>query len=161
MRLTAGLPFRRESIAIDDLIAEVRVAIAIEAVARNLSFSSLVEPGLIIEGDRQMLSSALANLLQNAVKFTRPRGSIVLTARAVADRIAIGIEDGCGGLAPGTTERMFRPFARPGEAPVGLGVGLSISRRAVEANGGKLEVVNVPGLGCIFTIDLPRPRVAS
>jgi signal transduction histidine kinase len=156
VRLTAGLPLRRERIAIDDLVGEVRVAVAIDAVARGLSFSCVVEPGLIIHADRQMISSALANLLQNAVSFSRPYSAIVLTARAVADRIAIGVEDRCGGLAAATMERMFRPFARHADERAGLGLGLSISRRAVEANGGKLDVHNLPGIGCIFTIELPR-----
>jgi signal transduction histidine kinase len=152
----AGPPIQREPIAIDELVSEVLVAVAVEATTRGLSFSSEIEPGLIIVGDRAMLASALATLLHNAVKFTRPRGTIVLSARVVADRIAIGVSDGCGGLAPTVMERMFRPFARLGAAHADLGLGLSISRRAVEACGGKLEVRNLPGIGCIVTIDLPR-----
>lgn len=154
VRLTAGLALRRERIAIDELVAEGRIAIVIGAAARGLSFSSAVEPGLVIEADREMISSALANLLQNAMKFSRPGGTIVLTARAVADRIAISVEDSCGGLAPGTLARMFRPFAR--DAGDHTGLGLATSRRAIEANGGKLDVHDLPGLGCIVTIDLLR-----
>ncbi len=154
VRLTTGLALRRERISVDELVAEVRIPIVISAVARGLRFSSAVEPGLVLDGDRQMISSALANLLQNAVKFSRRGGTIVLTARIVADRIAIGVEDSCGGLASATMERMFRPFAQPNDERSGLG--LSISRRAIEGNGGKLEVQNLPGLGCIFTIDLRR-----
>ncbi|MEO7733807.1 MAG: HAMP domain-containing sensor histidine kinase [Kofleriaceae bacterium] len=152
VRLTTGLAPRRERISVDDLVAEVHVAIVISAVARGLRFSSAIEPGLVLEGDRQMISSALANLLQNAVKLSRRGGTIVLTARAVADRIAISVEDSCGGMASGTMERIFRPFAQPADDRAGLG--LSISRRAIEGNGGKLEVHNLPGLGCIFTMDL-------
>jgi hypothetical protein len=51
---------------------------------------------------------------------------------------------------------MFRPFEQLGAERTGLGLGLPISRRGVEANGGKLYVRNRPGTGCVFTIDLPR-----
>ena len=157
VRLTAGLQLRRELIAIDELIAEVRIPVVIEAMARGLGFSSAIEPDLVIDADRQMISSAVANLLQNALKFTRPSGHIALTARAVAGRVVLQVEDECGGLPAGDVERLFQPFKQHGDDRTGLGLGLSISRRGVEANGGKLEVRDLPGTGCIFTIDLPRP----
>ncbi len=74
----------------------------------------------------------------------------------MADRILIDVEDHCGGLPAGAAERMFLPFAQVGADTSGLGLGLSISRRSVEANDGILSVRNVPGSGCVFTIDLPR-----
>ena len=161
VRLTAELPLRCEQIAIDQLLAEVRIPVVIDAASQGLAFSSAVEQGLVIAADRQMISSAVANLLQNALKFTRPSGTVLLTACAAADRILLEVEDACGGLAADAMERMFRPFARNGDGRAGLGLGLSISRRAVEANGGKLQVRNLPGQGCIFTIDLPRSSAVS
>ncbi|MEP6634585.1 MAG: HAMP domain-containing sensor histidine kinase, partial [Luteimonas sp.] len=89
---------------------------------------------------------------------------VTLNVYAVADRILIDVEDNCGGLPPGDEERMFQPFTQAGTDRSGLGLGLSISRRSVEANGGILRVRDVPGSGCIFTIDLPRhllPDVSS
>ena len=74
----------------------------------------------------------------------------------MADRIVIGVEDECGGLPDGNVEEIFRPFEQLGSERTGLGLGLSISRRGIEANGGKLYVRNIPGTGCGFTIDLPR-----
>ena len=157
VRLTAGLPERRERIAVADLIAEVQVAASIEAAVQNLEFIvAPVETGLVVEGDRQILASAVANVLQNAVKFTRPHGRVSLIACSVADRIVIGIEDECGGLPDGKEEEIFRPFEQLRAERTGLGLGLPISRRGVEANGGKLHVRNLPGMGCVFTIDLPR-----
>ena len=115
-----------------------------------------VEKGLAVEGDRQILAAALANVLQNAVKFTRPHGRVYLTAYAAADRVLIGVEDECGGLPDGTAELIFQPFTQLGRERTGLGLGLPISRRGVEANGGTLDVRNLPGTGCVFTIDLAR-----
>jgi signal transduction histidine kinase len=114
-----------------------------------------------VDADRQMLGSALSNLLQNAFKFTRRSGRVALTVRAPPDRILIEVEDQCGGLPPGKLDALFKPFEQASHDRSGLGLGLSISRRAVEANGGRLSVRDVPGTGCVFTIDLPRSSAGS
>ena len=157
VRLTAGLSERRERIGVADFIAEVYVGASIEAAGLDLEFIlAPVEKNLFVEGDRQILAAALANVLQNAVKFTRPLGRVYLNAYAAGDRVLIGVEDECGGLPEGTAERIFRPFEQLNAERTGLGLGLPISRRGVEANGGKLYVRNLPDTGCVFTIDLPR-----
>jgi len=81
-------------------------------------------------------------------------------AYAVADRILIDVEDHCGGLPAGSAEGMFQPFTQSGKDRSGLGLGLAICRRSVEANHGILRVRDVPGSGCVFTIDLPRRALA-
>ena len=157
VRLTAGISERRERIVVADFIADVQVAATIEAAARDLEFIvAPTEEGLAVEGDRQILAAAVANVLQNAVKFTRPHGRVSLKAYSVADRLLIEIEDECGGLPEGKAEEIFRPFEQLSAERTGLGLGLPISRRGVEANGGKLHVRNLPGTGCVFTIDLAR-----
>jgi len=162
VRVTAGIPERRERVAMADFMAEACEAIAIEAAAVDLELVlAPVEAGLAVDGDRSILAAALANLLQNAVKFTRPHGRISLCARAVADRVLIEVEDECGGLPAGTEEVVFQPFEQLGKEATGLGLGLPFSRRGVEANGGKLYVRNLPGKGCVFTVDLPRPAQPS
>jgi signal transduction histidine kinase len=108
-----------------------------------------------------MLSSALGNLLQNAFKFTKRQTEVLVRARVAQDRILVEVEDHCGGLAPGTAETMLLPFIQNGEDRSGVGLGLDISRRCVEANQGTLSVRNVPGSGCIFTIDLPRHSLST
>lgn len=115
-----------------------------------------VEPSLALAGDRDLLLSAVGNLLQNAFKFSHANGEVTLNAYAVADRILIDVEDSCGGLPPGDTELLFSPFTQAGINKAGIGLGLSISRRSVEANDGVLSVRNILGTGCVFTIDLPR-----
>jgi signal transduction histidine kinase len=115
-----------------------------------------IEPTVTIEGDRQILAAAVSNLLQNAFKFSREHGHVSLTARATADRVLVDVEDECGGLPPGKAEELFRTFEQRGADRSGVGLGLSISRRAAEAHGGELRVRDVPGKGCVFTLDLPR-----
>ena len=157
VRLTAGLSERRERIVVAEFIAEVQVGATIEAAGRDLEFIvAPIENDLAVAGDRQILAAAVANVLQNAVKFTRPHTRVSLNTYAAADRILISVEDECGGLPEGKTEEIFRPFTQLGAERTGLGLGLAISRRGIEANGGKLQVRNLPGTGCVFTIDLPR-----
>jgi signal transduction histidine kinase len=115
---------------------------------------------VVVEGDRQILAAAVTNLLQNAVKFTRPRGRVTVSACAAAERVLISVEDECGGLPAGTAEEIFRPFEQRGAERTGLGLGLPMSRRGVEAHGGQLHVRDLPGRGCVFTIDLARAETA-
>jgi len=157
VRLSAGLQIHPESINIDAFLQELQVSAALEANARGITFKILpVDKRLSVDSDRQMLGSALSNLLQNAFKFSRRNGHVTLRAHATADRILIEVEDECGGLPDGVVAELFQPFKQQGSNHSGLGLGLSISRRAVEANAGKIHVRNVAGSGCIFTIDLPR-----
>ena len=71
-------------------------------------------------------------------------------------RILIEVEDECGGLPDEDTEELFTPFTQKGKDKTGMGLGLSLSRRVIELNKGKLTARNIPGKGCIFTIDLPK-----
>jgi signal transduction histidine kinase len=102
----------------------------------------------------------MSNLLQNAFKFT-PSGTVALTARATEERVFLEVADECGGLPPGKAEELFRPFAQRSADRSGLGLGLAIALRSARACGGELRVRDVPGHGCVFTIELPRQPAAS
>ena len=157
VRVTAGLAARHQLVCVADVVAEVQNVGSLEARERGCQLAvSPVDPDLAVEADRDMLLSAIANLVQNAFKFTAKGTGISLNAYAAADRVRIDIEDNCGGLPPGGAERMFLPFRQCGEDRSGLGLGLAICRRSVEANHGILSVRDRPGSGCVFTIDLPR-----
>lgn len=158
VRLTAGLQLQRERVELDQLVSEIQIPVVMEAFTRELVFSSSVERDLRVDADRQMLGAALGNLLQNALKFTRPHGRLSLTAKACGARVIIDVRDECGGLPDGKTEQLFQPFEQHGANRSGLGLGLSISRRSIEANGGTLVVRNLPDTGCVFTIDLPAAK---
>jgi signal transduction histidine kinase len=66
------------------------------------------------------------------------------------------VEDECGGLPPGKVEDLFRPFEQRGTDRSGMGLGLTICRKAAHANHGEILVRDLPGKGCIFTLDLPK-----
>ena len=102
----------------------------------------------------------MANLLQNAFKFTHASGHVWPRANATADLVSIEIEDECGGLPPGKAEALFRPSSSSTDRS-GVGLGLSISRKAVQLQGGEIRVRNLPDRGCVFTVELPRKLAAS
>lgn len=158
VRLASTVP-RRETIRLAELVEEMEIAAVIEAKARGHQLTvAPVEYDVVIEVNRQLLSSAVTNLLQNAFKFTHHGGHISIRAHATVDLVFIDIEDECGGLPPGQAEALFRPFHQRSTDRSGLGLGLSISRKAVQLNGGEIRVRNLPGKGCIFTVELPRKR---
>jgi signal transduction histidine kinase len=158
----AGMPPRYQHVSLADFIAEVALSGLFEAELKECPFSvSKVDPTLALEVDRDLLLSAVGNLLQNAFKYTRNHGEVMLNAYAAADRIRIDVEDRCGGLPDGAAARMFEPFTQFDSDKSGLGLGLSICQRSVEANLGVLTVRNLPGTGCIFSIDLPRHAMAA
>lgn len=161
VRLQAGID-RQERIFVAEFLEEVEIAGLLQARARKLHFAvTSVDPEVTIQGDRQILTAAVSNLLHNAFKFTRQLGHVGLTTRVTRDRVVFDVEDECGGLPAGKTEELFRPFEQRSADRTGLGLGLSICRKAAAASGGEIRVQDRPGRGCVFSLDLPRvPPVA-
>jgi signal transduction histidine kinase len=156
-RTTAGIPVQHRLFSVADFIAEVQLSASLEAQVNKCTLTvSYVDSKLAVDADREMLLAAVGNLLQNAFKFTHSGSEVLLKVYSMADRILIEVEDKCGGLPAGDVEKMFLPFTQSGADRSGLGLGLSISRRSVEANDGTLRVRDIPASGCVFTIDLPR-----
>jgi signal transduction histidine kinase len=138
-------------------IADAKSIASLGAAASGCSFAvPPVDRGIGVAGNREHLLAALVNLLQNAFKFTNRHSEVTLHAYGAEERVLIDVKDNCGGLSAGFTHKMFEPFTQAGSDRSGLGLGLSIARRTVEADGGTLTVRDVPGTGCIFTIDLLR-----
>ena len=157
VRVAAGMPPRHRLTSLADFVADVKISASLEARARQCNFTvGDVDTGLAIDVDREMLFSAVGNLLQNAFKFTRDHTEVSLSAYAAADRIRIDIEDHCGGLPQGFAEEVFLPFKQSAGDRSGLGLGLAICLSSVKANNGVLSVRDVSRTGCVFTIDLPR-----
>jgi signal transduction histidine kinase len=160
VRLDAGLG-QQQRVSVAELIGEVAVEASL-ATANRLGLAVFpVAPDIDVSADPQILSAAIGNLLQNAFKFSHPAGLVSLRASATAHRVLIEVEDECGGLPPGKLEELFRPFEQRGANRTGLGLGLSISRKGVEAMGGTIVARDLPGKGCVFTIDLPRLPAAA
>jgi signal transduction histidine kinase len=161
VRLTQGVQ-HREQLLVSGFIDDLIPAATLDATARGIGLTVVpVEDGVIIEADRQVLTAVVTNLLQNAVKFTRPRTTVILRVDASADRVLIAIQDECGGLPHGDVNDLFRPFEQRSANRTGLGLGLAFSRWGIEANDGRLYARNNPDVGCVFTVELPRSPVSA
>jgi signal transduction histidine kinase len=145
-----------ERLRLADVLDQVATVMQREADIKNQTLDVEVEHKLEIEADRQLLTSAISNLVQNALKYTHAGGRISVRGREMNDRIVIEVEDHCGGLPPGNPEDLFKPFVRRTTQRMGVGLGLSIVMRAANALGGDVQVRDLPGKGCIFRIELPR-----
>ena len=153
----SAVPGQTQPISLAAFIADAKSDADLDATTRGCRFTvAHVDPSLGIEVNRDLMLAALMNLLHKAFKFTHRHTEVTLEAYAVGERILIDVKDHCGGLPPGNAEKMFTPFSQRSGDRTGMGLGLSIARKSVEADGGTLSVRDVPGAGCIFTIDLPR-----
>jgi signal transduction histidine kinase/CheY-like chemotaxis protein len=137
----------------------------VRARQAGLTFEYLPSPQLpaLLAGDERALRQVLLNLLGNAVKFTESGGvkfratSEILGAHC---RLRCEIEDSGVGIAPTDLDRLFEPFERSGEhrrRVEGTGLGLTITRRLLEAMGGTLSVSSAPGAGSVFAFEIELP----
>jgi signal transduction histidine kinase len=156
VRLEADKP-KLQPISMVEFMEEMQISGAVHAEGYGLQLTvHPVDRDLMIDGDWHLLASAVSNLLQNAFKFSRAHGRVSLSTRVTAERVMIDVSDACGGLPPGKAQDLFRPFVQGSADRSGLGLGLSIARSAARANAGDIHVRDIPGTGCVFTIDLPR-----
>lgn len=160
VRISNAGPSASDVFALAGFIADASHAAELGANAVNCRlWVGTVDPLLQVAGNRELLLAALANLLHNAFKFTRPCTEVRLEVSTRDEHILIDVRDCCGGLKASDTEALFLPFSQHGVDRSGLGLGLSIARRSIEADSGSLSVRNIDGTGCVFTISLPRHRI--
>ena len=147
----------RERFLVSEFIDELAPAARLMATERGIGLTVMpVEDGVSVEADREILAAVLANLLQNAFKFTHPRSNVSLSVGASAERVLIEVQDECGGFPDEDLSGLFRPFGQQSADRSGLGLGLAFSRWGIEANHGRIYARNRPGVGCVFTVELPR-----
>lgn len=150
---------RPEDVRVAELIRQVEAAAALEADSLKVRLTvGEIDPDIWIRADREILAGVLANLLQNALKFTRENGrtDVSLRVAPTPDRVLLEVEDQCGGLTEDPRPPTPPPSADRRSLGRGLGIGLAICRRGVDANGGELLVRNLPGQGCVFAVSMPR-----
>jgi signal transduction histidine kinase len=152
-----ALRFKNEKLNLNKLIMNVLSEYESQAKkVESVTISSTAKEDLAVEGDKGRLTQVLSNLLSNAIKFTQ-KGTIVISAERKTDdnAIIVSVKDTGTGIAPEFLPRLFEKFATS-RSDSGTGLGLYISKRIIEAHGGKIWAENNPdGKGATFSFTLP------
>ena len=117
------------------------------------------EPKLVVMADRQMVDTILRNRVNNAIKFTREKGPVSLSARAAGGDVEIAVIDNGVGIPPENPERPFlleeKTATRGTDGKIGAGLGLHLGKDLVDKHGGKSAGESVTGEGSCFRFTLP------
>ena len=143
-----------------DILRDVQELYADVAEEKRIAIRVDAPESLSVLADRNRLRQVIANLLDNAVKYTPAAGQVTMSTRASGLEVTIEVEDDGPGISaedlPHIWERLYRGDRSRSER--GLGLGLSLVRAIVEAHKGRAEVISSPGRGARFTIRLPAAR---
>lgn len=149
-----------EPVDVQALVDELRALIA--PLADRHGVRLILEPAdapLTLRADRRRLRQVLLNLLSNAIKFNHGGGEARIGWRVVGDAGVIDIADNGPGIAADDLGRLFTPLERLDAEQRGIegtGLGLALSRQLVTAMGGTIRATSQPGVGSVFSVELPR-----
>lgn len=146
---------------VDAAIGRFRAA----AESRDISLGAAGDGSIVVPGDRRQLTSALGNLIDNAVKYSPDGGTVSVTMRLEGDAVAVIVADTGDGIPKRDLDRVFERFYRVDRARSretgGTGLGLAIVRHVAHNHGGEVSVRSVVGRGTEFTLVLPLIRTAE
>ncbi|MDK6926495.1 sensor histidine kinase [Actinotignum sp. GS-2025c] len=152
-----------ELVDVDAVVAESVARMDVEAANRGVKIVSGGQPGLTVYGDRRMLATAIRNLLDNAVRYTRPHGRVSIATSLADGQVLISVVDQGEGIEAAQRERIFERFYRGDAArdrnSGGSGIGLAIVKHVVQDHGGRIKLWSKVGQGSTFTICLPEPYI--
>jgi len=154
----------RECVDLQELVSDARDLFLPVAEDKNIHLESDI-PGkpIVLLGDRARLQRVIANLLDNAIKFTPSGGRVMISARTDASWVIITVTDTGVGIDEKDLPRIFNRFFRSEESrpTPGNGLGLSLARSLARAHGGDITVKSPPGKGSVFSVSLPLPLPLS
>jgi signal transduction histidine kinase len=145
-----------EKFKLNLLIDQILLTASSEAQVKKQILRNEILSDVELETDRHLLLSAIANLVQNALKYSKVGGSIILRSSLIGANVTIEIEDECGGLQPNVQKKMFKPFVSAGFDQSGMGLGLAIVQKAITLLQGKISVRNIESHGCAILIEIPK-----
>lgn len=155
--IQGGYGFTLEDVDIGELLYEVGAAARPLIEKRGIAFSVELEKGISpLHIDRQWVSRAISNYLDNAIKYTPPGSRITLRVFTSGDLLHIEVSDDGPGVAVEAQSRLFERFYRANEDETtpGTGLGLAIVKSVAEAHGGGVYVQSSPGQGSVFGMTL-------
>ena len=151
----------REDLDMPQLLSDTAANLRDLAQQHNITIRLQTNPGTI-RGNRALLERAFSNLIENAIKYNRPSGTVTVRAAPEAAAFRVEITDEGTGIPQEFREQIFEPFFRiePSRSRQlgGAGLGLSLVRAVIDLHNGTVEVENAPGGGSCFTVVLPRRK---
>jgi signal transduction histidine kinase len=154
LTLARPLPLTPTAVPVDAMLGELAALVEGQARAAAIDVRlSLPTPAPVVMADRDHLEQVLLNLVLNAIQASGPGGTVTLEAQALRDAVVLTVDDTGPGIPPDVLPRIFDPYFTTKAG--GLGLGLTIARRIVEAHGGALQVESPPGRGARFRVRLP------
>ncbi len=148
-----------EPVALGALAAEALQGERGEAMRKGLDLTLDAESGVIVMGEAHLLRQAIANLIENAMKFT-PQGSVEVRVRALGEQAIVEVLDDGPGIPEPQRAHVFERFYRGDSAHArstpGTGLGLAIVRSIARVHGGEVRAESAPGGGALLRITLPR-----
>jgi two-component system phosphate regulon sensor histidine kinase PhoR len=153
--------WKRDEIPISEWVTRTADLFQPAAIQKRLSLSVAVPDGMgTLIGDSEKLTGVVSNLIDNAIKYTPEGGAIRVETASTDHGIEMTVRDTGIGIPPKDISRIFERFYRVDRARSrqlgGTGLGLSIVKHVVDAHGGKVRVVSIPGKGTVFSVFLPR-----
>jgi signal transduction histidine kinase len=154
---TGSLRLDREEVSLRELADEVIELYSLVAEERGIELKNDVPADCTVHADRLRLRQCVANLTDNALKYSPGGGAVTLTADD-GDPAAFSVKDDGIGIAPDDIPRIWDRLYRAEQSRTtpGLGLGLSLVRAIIEAHGGTVDVASEPGHGSTFTLRLPK-----
>jgi two-component system sensor histidine kinase SenX3 len=147
-------------VAVDDVIALAVDTSKIDADSRGIELATGGTPGLKVLGNDQQIAAAVANLVANAIAYSEPDSTVLVTRKLEEDAVEISVVDQGIGIPADEVDRVFERFYRVDPArhrsTGGTGLGLSIVKHVAATHGGDVRVWSVEGQGSTFTLSLPR-----
>jgi two-component system sensor histidine kinase SenX3 len=147
---------------VDVVISEALGRSRLAAESAGIEIATDDPSGLLVEGDRTLLVTALSNLLDNAVAYSPPGSPVSVSRRLVAGFVEIAVTDRGIGIAEDQQQRVFERFYRVDKARSratgGTGLGLAIVKHVAANHGGEVKLWSLPGTGSTFTLRIPAGR---
>jgi signal transduction histidine kinase len=166
-RLESGeVPLHLEPVALGRLVDRVLSEISVGRSVTDIELRAEISEVMLVRADEERLHQVLFNLVDNAVRFTPPGGTVRVSAEPAGDRVEVSVTDTGVGIGAEHLPRLFERFyradaARSREDGGGTGIGLAIARSIVEGHGGRIVATSEPGRGATFTFDLPVATAAA